>query len=192
MNQLPLIREPTVVTKGVGEVLGRLYTPISEDAEWYFKRLRETGFPLDSAAIRKFTERLEYANHRASEILGHLKSNRGSLYPISESDVAAISDEAWVFQVSADRTVEKLLRYTSLGMRYFPRTFQRIEGIDPYRFDKLGRSEKLELLEIAGEERDRGACLERPKLIRASYRYRAEIREIVSEIVNFSEYWKGR
>lgn len=76
------------------------------------------------------------------------------MYPISDKEIAAISDEAWVFQVSADKMVEKLLRYTSLGMKYFPKTFQYIENIDPYRFDKISYGEKLELLEIAGKERD--------------------------------------
>lgn len=69
MNQLPLICDPSVVTCGVGEMLDRLYTPISQDAEWYFQRLRDTGLPLDAVAIRRFKERLEYANHRTHDIL---------------------------------------------------------------------------------------------------------------------------
>ncbi len=189
---LPLIRESSVVTRWVGETLDCLYTPISEDAEWYFKRLRETGLPLDSVVIRRFTERLEFANHRTSDILWHLKSNRGKLYPISDSDVAAISDEAWVFQISADKMVEKLLRYTSLGMKYFPRTFRYIENIDPYRFDKLSYQEKLELLEIAGEERDHGIQMERLRLKKAVYRYQEETKSIVNKIMEFSEVWNIR
>lgn len=119
MNQIPLIRDPSVVAREVGEIFQHLYEPISMDAEWYRSRIRETGIPLDNASIQRFINRMEYANRRANEILGHINSERGGLYPLSDADVATMVDEAWLFQISAEKMVEQLLRCTSTGMKYF-------------------------------------------------------------------------
>lgn len=69
MNQIPLIRDPSVVAREVGEIFQHLYEPISTDAEWYRSRIRETGIPLDTASIQRFINRLEYANRRTNDIL---------------------------------------------------------------------------------------------------------------------------
>jgi len=69
MNQIPLIRDPEVVAREVGEIFQHLYEPISIDAEWYHSRIRETGVPLDAASIQRFLYRLEYANRRTNDIL---------------------------------------------------------------------------------------------------------------------------
>lgn len=182
MNQLPLIRDSSIVISEVSETLDRLYAPIAQDADWYFERMKDLKLPLTTASIKRLKERLEYANHRTHQILGHVRMGSGGLYPLTEIDILNIADQAWVSQVTADKKVEKLLRHTSFGMNYFPKTFHYIENIDPYRFDKISYQEKLALLEIAGNERDSGIQKERPRLAKITHSYRHAISELISRI----------
>ncbi|MDD2745734.1 MAG: hypothetical protein PHU93_04310, partial [Candidatus Gracilibacteria bacterium] len=75
--------------------------------------------------------------------------------------------------------------------KYFGETFRYIEKLDPYRFDKLTYQEKLELLEIAGIERDRAMQMERPRLIKASYRHQKNIQSLVRDILEFRHFWNS-
>ncbi len=149
-----LIRDPNVVKREFHDTIERLYNPLAEDAARYREYAHELSLPLDQGIIQRLTNRLGYAKKRTSDILNHIRENSGTLYPILEPHLDEITENAWFFQTATEIAVERVLRYTSVRMKYFPKTFEKLERVDPYRINKLSRSEKLTILEIAGQERD--------------------------------------
>ncbi len=132
-----LIRDPEIVKQEFHTTVGRLYNPLLDDAQEYRRFARDHSIPLDQSTIRKLVDRLGHAKHRTHTLLSHLKEHAGSLYELSESHLNDIVASAWMFQISTERAVEEVLRYTSVRMEYFPKTFQKLESVDPYRIDKL-------------------------------------------------------
>lgn len=104
--------------------------------------------------------------------------------------MAEIVENAWFIQTTTEIDLERVLRHSSRRMKYFPKTFAALESIDPAHLDNLTYESKLQILEIAGTERDQAIMRERPKLLKILHSRQLAVKKTVSDIVDTRMFWE--
>lgn len=164
------------------------YAKLSEDIHRYQELVQDNTCFLDHKMIRSLQYRLQYCSNRTNIFLRLLEQQHPSKGR-SEGIVGELTDEAWNLQLVTETHLDSLFWQSSLGMKYFSKTFEAIEWIDPSKFRKGVPIEERrkavgEILETAWIERDRAIKKLAPRLKKESVEYFEETAFLVEDIVD--------